>query len=171
MASFDFVVEDGSGIIGANSYIDLDYFYEWAAFYEVPELENMDEVVFERYARRASSWFDQQLQWKSQPLVEGQGLEFPRVPFKSRNGGVVSGIPDEIKNAIVIIIQAINDGVDLYQQAKVLSAQTYGNSSETYFGAYVQEGGTTSALTEAMSEVRKYGLGSKGFRQIPIVRG
>lgn len=171
MSSFNFVVEDGAGITGANSYINLDYFYEWAAFYEVPELEDLDAEVVERYAIRASSWFDQQLQWKSKPLVQGQGLEFPRVPFTSRNGGVVEGIPDEVKNAVVIIIQALNDGADLYQQAKVLSAQTYGNSSETYFGAYTQEGGMTSALTEAMAEVRKYGLGSKGFRQIPIIRG
>lgn len=161
MAFKQFLVEDGTGVVGANSYVDYSYFLDYCEYYSNDVLGDMDEEEFEKLAIRASRWLDQQLKWKSAKLNKEQGLEFPRVGF---------GLPDIVKEVTVTAISVMDSGVDLYKQEKTLTAQSFGDSSETYKGSYTEDS-MPSILVEVLSELRSQGYGAKGFRQIEIVRG
>lgn len=161
MAFKQFLVEDGTGVVGANSYVDYSYFLDYCEYYSNDVLGDMDEEEFEKLAIRASRWLDQQLKWKSTKLNPDQGLAFPRVGF---------GLPDIVKEVTVTAISVLDSGVDLYKQEKTLTAQAFGDTSESYKGSYVEDG-VPSILKEVLSELRSQGYGAKGFSQIPIVRG
>lgn len=87
-----FVVEDGTGVTGANSYAsvaELDAYAEYRidttqyAAYSTAQKEAALVVA-------SSDWLDGQHSFRSEPLTETQGLFFPTVDDE---------LPDAIKNA------------------------------------------------------------------------
>jgi hypothetical protein len=91
------ILETGTGVVGANSYVSLeeasDYFamlgvFDW--YDSEPALLNATQSVDLLYGAR----------FLGTPLTATQSLLFPRVSFTDRNGFTRSGIPSELKKAV-----------------------------------------------------------------------
>jgi hypothetical protein len=135
---FDFVVEDGTGLDNATSYVtvaEADNYAEWSRNDEWLELSVEDK---EYSLIVATQFLDNMLSWQSQLLNVEQSLNWPRAEFKDRNGRTVTGVPDVIKTAQIQLAIKSNEEELSYSVTR-LKAQSWGNSSETYAGDYVEE--------------------------------
>lgn len=94
-----FLVEDGTGITDATSYTSEAYADDylgatWAATSAAKEaaLMTASEYVDARWGNT----------FKGLPLLETQGLEFPRQGVYDRYSYAVEGIPDDFKKAVCL---------------------------------------------------------------------
>lgn len=96
-----FVLEDGTGLSTSTSYIDVayadDYLGEsWAPGKSSTEKQNAliagSEYVDARFFNKL----------RGRPLVNDQGLEFPRHGMYSVYGVPVEGLPSDLKKAVAI---------------------------------------------------------------------
>lgn len=98
-----FLLEDGTGIEDATSYISVVYSEDylgssWAA----------DDTAKQNALMAASEYAD--ARWgtrlQSRPLTTTQGLEFPRYALYDRYGNKVEGVPDDWQKAVCLYAQA-----------------------------------------------------------------
>lgn len=94
-----FLEEDGTGVTDATSYVSVTYSEDylgstWAA----------DNTAKQNALMAASEYADARWGPKlmSRPLVETQGLEFPRLALYDRYGRRIEGVPDEWKKAVCL---------------------------------------------------------------------
>lgn len=98
------VVEDGTGLIGANSYITaaealaiLDVKpTQLAAFTALSAAEQDNYLIW------ASDWLDDYMDWKGYKTVETSGLRWPRCGVYDRDSILISDnvIPEQLKQAV-----------------------------------------------------------------------
>lgn len=98
------VVEDGTGLSGANSYITtvealaiLDVKpTQLAAFNALP-----DDATRDNYLIWASGWLDDYMDWKGYKTVKTSGLRWPRCGVYDRDGNLIAEnvIPEQLKQA------------------------------------------------------------------------
>lgn len=97
------IVEDGTGLPNANSYVDLTYatayftqkgkLSDWTALAQEAQenhLMNGTEYVDKRFGSTLSG----------RPLKDTQALEFPRKGMNDRYGRPITGVPKNIKDAV-----------------------------------------------------------------------
>lgn len=92
------VVEDGTGLDDAESYISFDEFraycdnrgYDYEAF---------DRPVIEQRLRLASEYIDTEWRYKATRLKASQMREFPRDGLTDWSGHAVTGVPVRVKHA------------------------------------------------------------------------
>ena len=109
------VVEDGTGLTDANSYVSVvfadDYFTargvsEWAAL-------GTDEKK-EQFLIKATDYIDSIFEWNGKREFEHQALRFPRVGLRDYEGAEIKGIPTCLKQA-VCDAALIANGTELFQ--------------------------------------------------------
>lgn len=94
------VVEDGTCVVGANSYVDLEFASYYLAnrnktdWLELTDDEKLASLV------SATVYVDNKFNWKGRRKFEKQELCFPRVEIKDDDGFVVAGIPERLKKAV-----------------------------------------------------------------------
>lgn len=98
------VLEDGTGVTGANSYITaaealaiLDVKpTQLAAFTALTPTEQDNYLIW------ASDWLDDYMDWKGDKAVADSGLRWPRCGVFDRDGVMISltTIPDQLKQAV-----------------------------------------------------------------------
>lgn len=98
------VVEDGTGLAGANSYITavealaiLDVKpTQLAAFSALAPTEQDNYLIW------ASDWLDDYMDWKGTKSVDASGLRWPRCGVYDRDGLLLSEttIPEQLKQAV-----------------------------------------------------------------------
>lgn len=106
------IVEDGTGLSDANSYVSVefadDYFSargvsEWSAF------ENKEQILV-----KATDFIDSIFQWYGKKEFEGQALRFPRTELYDYEGLAVKGVPNCLKQAVCDAALLALNGNDLF---------------------------------------------------------
>ena len=112
VTEFDLIVEDGTGVTDANTYVTRLYAVEYhrlrdnTLFWDAGENNQVASLI------RASQYMDQRWVWAGAELVDGQGLGFPRDEIYDRYGNDVSeSVPREIMDACCeYALAVIGDG-------------------------------------------------------------
>lgn len=137
------VVEDGTGLPNANSYVSVVFADDYVERFYPDEFSQWDDLTGPRKEAlliQAAKFLDNILRWNSQLLDEEQSLNFPRIPFRDINGRLVTGVPSIIQESQVrLTIESLN--APLYTPQSLIRIDTYGNSSQTYFQPKVDGNG------------------------------
>ena len=160
-----FVVEDGTIVANANSYVSLTYANtyftdrgspaEWTA---ATDASKQAALIY------ATTWLDQNIAWYSTIQNLNQTLGWPRINFFDREGRVVGGtgvIPVPVKDATCELAlqwlredftSSVNEGI---------KSESIGNTSITYATSR-----TNKNYTFVKSTLKDYG--STGYGNVAI---
>lgn len=94
------VIEDGSCISSANSYVSLDYAETYQSDRGRDDWINLAENEKKASLIKATQYVDSLFNWKGRRKFETQELNFPRVMIKDLDGFDVNGIPKKLKDAV-----------------------------------------------------------------------
>lgn len=167
-----FIVEDGTGVIGATSYASVEAADDYAEFWDFTEWELLDLEQKEKCLIKATLYLDSNLSYPKRILTTDQGLNYPREPFTDLNGRLVEGVPEAIEEATVRIAILLNKGLNLNKSRKVLTQQSYGSSSESYLGGYSESADDLDLeLASILRLLGTLGLGGKGMKVVKLERG
>lgn len=167
-----FVVETGEGLPNSTSYSSTEAADDFSVFWNRSEWTDLSQEEKERYLIQATRIIDTKLQFPKRILNQDQALQWPRENFIDINGRVVRGLPDAIVESTIRVAIILSKGWNYNSQQKVLKAQSYGSSSETYLGGYVE--GRDSGFdewNEILEMLKALGLGGKSLKQIDVIRG
>lgn len=153
------VIEDGSGVAGANSYANTLAADNYISLF-LPELAEAWALETEQQKEvrliRAAKFIDTMALWSSELLTLTQGLAWPRKPFTDRSGRVVDGVPSDV-TMCQIVLAASSVTSHLTTEYTLLTSEKFGDSQETYAkGAEVKAGGN-SYVREWLSFFSKTG--------------
>lgn len=99
MNESSFVVEDGSGIVEANSYVSVESANEYYTLRAYTDWASFPLTTKQAALVQASLYIDTQYDWRGITEFEDQGLNFPRTGITSPRGEAVTGVPNAIKRA------------------------------------------------------------------------
>lgn len=127
------IVEDGTIVADANSYIDVDYFRDY--FNLRNETFDNSDTELESFIVRATQYIDNNFKYKG--IVEDveQDLTFPRINLYTRDGILVEGIPKKVKKAVCEATKLLVNGTDLftsYESGAESKSVTVGPIKESY---------------------------------------
>lgn len=105
----EIIVEDGSGMETATSYIDLDTLHLIWEQYGYKYMNEMGAEQEMQLVNRAATFLDgYKLNWGGQPMKATQALQFPRINLYDKYGNYVDGVPNEIKKAQAVMAYYID---------------------------------------------------------------
>lgn len=144
------VIEDGSIVSGANSYVTLAEFKAWA---DARGVTYGTDAAVEAQIVRAMDYIES-LAFKGLKKDQYQALQFPRVHLIIDGFEVNSStIPTELKNAVFEAVKLEIDGDGkLTPEERVTMSETVGSISVTYAP---NQGSTrvTPAMTKALAKL------------------
>lgn len=156
--AFAFLVEDGSGLSSATSYVsvaDADDYFAIDANNEA--WDALPEEQKEFFLAWATRYIDQKVNWKGSKATSVQGLRWPRVYVKDRDGVYIEDdvIPTQVKQITYEVARWLMDndpaaGSDVENLKKVVvdvveieyQDQTSQTSFPTLFSDILQGIGT-----------------------------
>ena len=95
-----FVVEDGSIISGANSYVSVaDCEAYWNAR-NVSDFASLDSSAKEASIIAGTQFIDTGYRFRGDLLSSTQDLQWPRSPYTAQSGKYISSIPQALKDAV-----------------------------------------------------------------------
>lgn len=140
------IVEDGTGLPDADSYITIDEFKTYAASYGI-DISAYDDAKIETSCRVGTMWVDTAYRYKGTKLNAMQALEFPRNGCTDWSGYPVVGVPARVKQATAYMTAQANAG-PIYTDVDhggMIKSEAVGPISVTYMdGAPSQKTYTTA---------------------------
>ena len=107
-----FTVEDGTGVAGANAYIDVPFFTEYFTERGVTFTETDD--VIKTWIIQATDYIEQVFGWRLVGVkkTETQGLHFPATEAYSRDGTLLAddAVPVALKRACTSYANRVKSG-------------------------------------------------------------
>ena len=128
------VVEDGTGLAAADSYLSLTNIKLYWTNRGVDLAASYADAVLEAKAREAFLYINTIGRYKGVQLVDGQAGEFPREGLTDWNARTVTGLPKRVKDAFAELTRtALTESlyVDLDRGGKI-SAESVGPISVSY---------------------------------------
>lgn len=127
------IVENGAGIVNANSYINLDFINNYFLIRSSTWNEKTEQEK-ELLLIQASEFIDISFNWKGQRKTQNQGLAFPRKNLIDKDGYALDNVPLKIKNAVCKVVEHILEGLNLYNnnQNNAIISETVGSISIQY---------------------------------------
>jgi len=166
----EFVVETGEGLSNATSYVSLNYVDSYIEFRNIDsEWFDMDDEEKELRIIQATEYIDNLLMWASTLKDTEQSLNFPRVSFEDKQGRTVSSdsVPEKIRQAVALTtFVGLSD--DIYDEGALLSSESYGKSSESYFKP--QRVGGNTELRNLRQNLLRLGYGRSGSSIVEVLR-
>lgn len=132
------VIEDGTNVSGANSFVTAAQFATWAGDrgYAVPSTPTV-----EQNAVRAMDFIKSvETDFGGERLYDDQALPFPRTGQYIYDVLVPDGtIPPEVRDLQFVVIKALNDGIDLFPTSseRALKRQKTGPLEKEWFDANI----------------------------------
>lgn len=157
------IVEDGTGIENANSYVSVN---DALDILETFGMVDSGSTLKDSSLVRASYFLDSKLIPKGRLLNKEQGLLWPRTPFKDNQNRDVEGIPVSVKRVVSFIANEIEQGNDIFDKSPGLRSQTFGDASETYSGVYSED----AKINTWIKDLMVLGYGSSGASTVTITR-
>ena len=112
------IVEDGTGLTDANSYVSVEFADDYFSARGVSEWADLETEVKEQFLIKATDYIDSIFQWYGKKEFENQALRFPRVELHDYEGAEISGIPLCLKQAVCDAAQIATNG-ELFQSSDV----------------------------------------------------
>jgi len=129
----DLILEDGTGLSTATTYVSLPEANFALANYMDEEYWQEAEFSHKINALvRASKVVDQAVQWVGKKKSSAQALAFPRSPITDKNGENVEGVPEALKSAVAeyalyLVMYGENSGMsDVYSKIKIADIEVNG---------------------------------------------
>jgi hypothetical protein len=137
-----------------------EYASEW---FDMDDTEQQYRII------QATEYVDNMLIWTSKLKSLEQSLNFPREDFEDRQGRTVSSdsVPTKIKQATALVVY-VGLSQDLYDDGVLLSSETYGKASESYFKP-VRAGGSVE-LRNLRQNLLRLGYGRSGTSVVEVDR-
>lgn len=101
LPEISFIVEDGTGVSEANTYVDLDYALEYAVMKGYDSWTELTEIQQKIFLIRGTEYIDNYFMWKGRKAGPNQGLKFPRVELYDSDRFEIRGIPVAVKKACI----------------------------------------------------------------------
>jgi len=169
----ELIVEDGSGVVGANSYVSADDYLTWAAARGLPELE---QEQVEIAAVQAVDYLQIEVCYSGYRVDEEQALEYPRTSVYI-NGVLFAddAVPSQLKQAQMHLMSAVLSGVPLMPNvsgnaADYVVKEKVGPIETTFADATVFNGRTSFTAVERLL-APLLGRNCTGFGSFNVVRG
>lgn len=108
-----FIVENGTGVADANSYISVDEFKEYWTDRNVDYTSKSDTEI-QASLIKATQYLDTKYKFIGFKYTYNQALEFPRYNAYDKNGYLVTDIPNCLKYALNEASAIELNGSDLY---------------------------------------------------------
>ena len=108
------IVEDGTGLPNADSYVTVEFADSYFSARGVSEWATLTNTVKEQLLIKATDFIDNIYQWKGKKQFDIQALRFPRVNIFDYEGAEITGIPSCLKQA-VCDAALIGNGAELFQ--------------------------------------------------------
>lgn len=100
-SSIELVVEDGTCVKGANSYMTLDDAVKYQTERGRSEWLALDDDAKMASIIKGTQYVDSLYVWKGRRKYREQSLSFPRVMLRDLDGFPVEGIPQQVKAAVL----------------------------------------------------------------------
>lgn len=173
---FTFILEDGTGIANSNSYVSLE---DAENYFDTIGSQDWTDIcgdieMSQRALVQASTFFDQRygLSFRGEPVNSEQGLIFPLTI-----GGVQTGVPTNLKKAVLALTQVLLEEGVLDHNANYVTALK-SESVSLGNGAITESKTYDNSLTNLISNFsvadkyvallkRQYGVTSSRF--VPIL--
>lgn len=174
---FNFIVEDGTGLVGASSYLtleDAENYFDSIGSDAWKEICG-DEDYAERKLVYASNFFDQRygIGFSGEPVNPEQGMIFPlKICDKE------TGIPANLKKAVLALLDSLLQNGELdhnanYEQAVKSESISLGNGalveSKTYDNTMTNNISYYAVADKYVALLKKQ-FGATSSRFIPIYR-
>lgn len=111
------IVENGTGLTDANSYVSVEFADDYFSARGVSEWDNLETEKKEQLLIKATDFIDCIYQWKGKKEFESQALRFPRVNLRDYEGMEIKGIPSCLKQAVCDASLLANSG-ELFETAE-----------------------------------------------------
>lgn len=109
--AFAFLVEDGSGLASANSYVSVEDADDYLVtnIHVFPIWDALTTENKQYLLAWASTYLDQRARWNGKKAVETSGLRFPRECLTDRDGNPIASdvVPVALKQATVEMARAL----------------------------------------------------------------
>lgn len=92
------IVENGTGLLDADSYVSLAEFKSWCSNRGY-RWEEAEDFQIEEQLRLATGWIDTYNRYKGTRLKAEQTLEFPRADLVDWSSHTITGVPHRVKQA------------------------------------------------------------------------
>lgn len=101
LPSIELIIENGNGIVNANSYVDLDFALEYCTMKGYSDWANLSEDEQKIYLIRGTEFVDNYYTWKGFRRYKNQALSFPREDLFDLDRYKVDDIPTALKKACI----------------------------------------------------------------------
>lgn len=108
------IVEDGTGVPGADSYVTLEFADGYFSSRGLSAWDGLDAEVKEQSLVRATDFIDNVFQWLGKRRSESQPLRFPRSGLRDYEGAEVTGIPVGLMQAVCDAALIVSGGAELF---------------------------------------------------------
>lgn len=167
-----FIVETGEGLPNSVSYSSVEAADDYATFWDYTEWLKLTTEEKEKQLVKATSLLDIYLDYPSQILKQTQALGYPRKLYVDRDGRQITGIPSVLEEATIRLARMIQEGFSVNTNRKALTSQSYGNSSESYAGSYIEDySELDKEFAHLIEQLSAAGVAYKSLKQIKLVRG
>ena len=102
-----FVVEDGTGLADATSYVDVAFADAYLGADWTTHTADKESALMQATEYVDTIWGPRFMGF---PLVYNQALEFPRLGLYNRYGVLIEGVPDDLKKVVSRYAQLAADG-------------------------------------------------------------
>lgn len=129
------IVEDGTGLNNANSYVESGYADDYFSVRSNDFWSNLEEEKKESCLIRATDYIDSAFKWLGTKKTQEQALKFPRKDLIDTDGYSVDDIPNVLKMAVCECALLISKGTEMFKKQSdkgAVTSETIGALSFSY---------------------------------------
>lgn len=112
------IVEDGTGLTDADSYVSVVFADNYFSTRGVASWASLTETQKEQSLIRATDYIDNIFQWCGKKATAEQSLRFPRANLKDYEGIEIVGVPTALKQAVCDVAIESSKGTELFEVAE-----------------------------------------------------
>lgn len=148
------IVEDGTGIADADSYVGVEFADDYFSARGVSAWADLEAEAKEQSLIKATDYIDSVFQWYGKKEFENQALRFPRVNIRDYEGAEIKGIPLCLKQAVCDAAMIVSNGTELFQTKNEngdVVSETITSLSFTYAKNESSEKTTSTTLYDSIN--------------------
>lgn len=145
------VIEDGTGVTGANSYVTATQWDAWATARGITHSHS--DAQIEKYILRAMDYFENQ-NFIGKKATDEQELQWPRANVVIDSYAVsAETIPDEVKKAVYELVKTESDSDSLLSPLERQTTREKIGALEVNYKGSASMRKQTPAVTNAMKKI------------------
>lgn len=129
------IVENGTGLTNANSFVSVDYADDYFSARNVTQWASLTDHEKEVLLIKATDYVNASYKFRGKKSTQAQALSFPRINCIDNDGYKVEGVPNNLKDAVCEASILLNGGEELFQKAEsngAVTSEHIGSISFTY---------------------------------------